>query len=754
MRDMGTSDARVGLLNRAVAAAVAASCVVAMLVWGLPGLDPSMWEELAVVAGLRPAHTVLPGFWRFLAEWIIPHIGPDHVVRVLNLLGAAVGGLCVYTLCLIIRQILSLVIRVNRPYRAWHGFIAPFFAGVSALAFGVSEPFLRAARTFSPEEIHLFLFLAAVHASIRWFVAGGRWRLYSAIALMGVMAAEMPFAFILPAAFIAAYVGVWHCVVDGLFPRPERFEGPDELPKWRMFFLFVGSLALAVFANATSFTSFGGLEAAGLQLPDVYLRYSIGYWRVVHGAASLVGWMLGIGFAVLPFVMAVRLAPFVIRDDRRMPFELGVLMVFLGFLAAMQTGAVPSVRFWTFVKGTTLVESGFLLMFFVFCDAVAFAVVGAAFAFECQRNYLQAPDAEGEPSGLWLKASVPALAAVLVALALLHLPKPREAEMQRIVDEAVAETVEECGDAKWIFTDGHLDAAIEYESFRRGGRLTALNMMSGAEKWETSLRRRNFEPGSADDKAAETGVPVLLRTWIDRKDGLRDVALQLGLDIWRRDRRPMPKCSGMIAREFGLDDDAARRGVERAEALSRRILAVGDADGVADVSPALKRAFSAVNWRLSRFARLREDIDLADRLDDSNALLKRMVHAVEKERMKAFMQMTPMEGLQMAMRRADFVEARRFAVSVLEGDEEHPEANFAMGMSAIRSRRYAEAERYLRVCLKVRPDEPATVNNLSIVCRKQGKWKEAEEFARQAIKLLPDSSEVKQTLNDALKRAP
>ena len=286
MRDMAVSDERVGFLNRAVAASVAVFCMIAMLVWGVPGLDPSMWDDVAVVAGLRPPHTVFPGFWRFLAGWLFPVFGTDIALVILNLAGAAVGGLCVYSVCLIVRQILSLLIRVNRPYRAWHLFIAPFFAGVAALAFGISDPLWRIARTFSPDEIRLFMFLSIVHISIRWFVAGGRWRLFPAMALMGVMAAETPFAFLLPALFIAFYVSVWHCVLDGLFPKPEKLAEPDDLPKWRMFFLFLGGLALAIILNATSFAAFGGLEANGWELPDVYLRYAIGYWHVFADAAS------------------------------------------------------------------------------------------------------------------------------------------------------------------------------------------------------------------------------------------------------------------------------------------------------------------------------------------------------------------------------------------------------------------------------------------------------------------------------------
>ena len=752
MRDMSVCDDRIGFLNRLVAASVALVCFVSMLIWSVPGVDPSVWNELAVVSGLRPPQTVFPGFWRFLAGCAFPLFG-SHALRMLNLAGAAVGAVCVYSFCLIVRQILSFLIRFGRPYPFWHLFIAPFFMAVAGLCFGLSDPLWSITRTFSPEEIRLFMFLGIVHGSIRWFVAGGNWRLFPVVTLMGAMSAETSFACLFPPLFVAAYVAVWHCVMDGLFQKPEKLPEPSELPKWRMFFLFLGGLALAACLNVRSFMAFGGLEASGWSPAEVYFRYAAGYWHVFIDAATLVGWMLGLCFCVLPFVVALRIAPLVIRDDRPMQFNLGVMMFFIGVLSILQMGAFASGRFWTFAKGTTLVGSGFLLVFFLFCSMAALAITGAAFAFECHRTYQT--DEDGARPGFALKASVPVLFVVLVVLVYWHVPKPVETEMQRVVDAGVAEIVTECGDAKWIFTDGHLDAAIELESARRGGSLRCLNMMSGSEPWDVYLRRRYFKPETDDWRAAETGVPVLLRTWAgEKKDGLKDAALQLGFEYWKRDRKALPKSSGMVARESGMSDEERDAGIERSKLLSQRLMKVAPSVGHASSSPALSEAFSAVNWRLSRFARLRDDVETANALDNLNGTLREMLDLFEQERLRTFMQMTPAEGLQIALRRADFVEARRFATVVLNYDEENPAANFAMGMGAIRMNRMDEAERYLRTCLKKRPRDPAVINNLSIVCRKQGKYKEAEAFARRAVELLPDYPEVKQTLNDALRKAP
>lgn len=134
--------------------------------------------------------------------------------------------------------------------------------------------------------------------------------------------------------------------------------------------------------------------------------------------------------------------------------------------------------------------------------------------------------------------------------------------------------------------------------------------------------------------------------------------------------------------------------------------------------------------------------------------LKRTLALIEQERQRTFMQMTPREGLQIALKRANFADAQRYAAAVLRSNENDAEANFAMGMSALADNRYEDAEHYLSRCLKARPNEPATLNNLSIICRKLHRYEEAVDYAQRALKVLPNSPEVKATLADALNKAP
>ena len=64
----------------------------AILVWGIPGLDPSMWNEAAVAAGVRPPQTIFPGFWRIVSGWTFSALGVGGAIRLLTGVGAALGG--------------------------------------------------------------------------------------------------------------------------------------------------------------------------------------------------------------------------------------------------------------------------------------------------------------------------------------------------------------------------------------------------------------------------------------------------------------------------------------------------------------------------------------------------------------------------------------------------------------------------------------------------------------------------------------
>ena len=52
-----------------------------------------------------------------------------------------------------------------------------------------------------------------------------------------------------------------------------------------------------------------------------------------------------------------------------------------------------------------------------------------------------------------------------------------------------------------------------------------------------------------------------------RPDKAASCAVQIGFELWQRDGRPMPECSGLVARPGGFAEGEAARGVEAERAL-------------------------------------------------------------------------------------------------------------------------------------------------------------------------------------------
>jgi Flp pilus assembly protein TadD len=110
------------------------------------------------------------------------------------------------------------------------------------------------------------------------------------------------------------------------------------------------------------------------------------------------------------------------------------------------------------------------------------------------------------------------------------------------------------------------------------------------------------------------------------------------------------------------------------------------------------------------------------------------------------MRLTPREGLNLGLKRADFKLARSYARQVLASDDTDLAANFALGMGYFTEKQYGRAETHLKKCLVKAPQEPAVLNNLAIVLLRLERFDEAETNAVKALDLLPDSPEIKTTL--------
>ena len=143
-----------------------------------------------------------------------------------------------------------------------------------------------------------------------------------------------------------------------------------------------------------------------------------------------------------------------------------------------------------------------------------------------------------------------------------------------------------------------------------------------------------------------------------------------------------------------------------------------------------------------------EDVKLSDELDRSNGSLKSILTALERAKATTLRQVTPREGLQLALARADFVLARRYGEVILAADPDDPNANFGVGMSYYTQKQWTRAEEYLRRCLVKKPKEPAVWNNLAMICLYTKRFDEAERHAKKALEIIPESAEVKDTLKE------
>ena len=236
--------------------------------------------------------------------------------------------------------------------------------------------------------------------------------------------------------------------------------------------------------------------------------------------------------------------------------------------------------------------------------------------------------------------------------------------------------------------------------------------------------------------------------------------------IWKRDGKTPPAASGVLCRPIGMTEEERQRGIVAAKALAQRMLDLYAAGGTAKAAGAeINRLFQFAQWRLTRLMRARAeladqsgrteealaDVKLADELDKHNAALQSIRENMERMRQMMMRQMTPREGLQLALVRADFTLARKYATPILAAVPEDPNANFGMGMSYFVEGQWARAEEYLRRCLIRNPKEPAVYNNLAIIQIKTGRYDAALKNAKKALSLAPESAEVKDTLQQVEK---
>ena len=715
--------------------------------FSLQAFTPEMSREVAVASGLRPAVGAFPGLWRYIAA-VLPPYAASY---------AMVGRVCAVVfsvfLYFFLRRAMLLLHSTSVDTERLETFFIPSIALVCAVMGTFAEPVWRAFALFAPASLTLVFLVVVACLYLEWIEYGGWWRLCVGLFLTGLFVAETPLALVIPVACAISFVLLWRSIRnDAFIPRPD-LPSVRRLPKWRMFLCFTAGIFAGCYANITFISLHDVAGALGWKFTYVLFHYGEQYLMQLKSASVTAGWILGVPLCVIPFVVVTKLLPGLTDDDRPLPFVFGLIALFCGLIAYFEQGPLRGAWFWTWIGDKDLVRSVSLLGFYSLLSTCAFAFTALIFvadAFNSRRSEFRERGVILSYRGAMVMLTV--IVAVLIGF---RLPHTNVRKILLFNDNAVKETFRELNGAKFVFTDGSADAELELEAARNGKMVYTINLMNDPSVTAEAVRLRGLTE-EGDIIAAKMGASALLRVWAcDKPNGLDDAALQLGLDLWKREKGLTPPvASAFLARTKGLRDEDVRDATLIANTFAEHIAELVPVADAADVPPSVRELFFTLSWRISRFARYRNDAGLADKLDSMNTALKRMLRDLEYARLQVFLQLTPKEGLELALRRADFQEAARYAAAVLKTDKEDPRGNFGMGMYFLMANRFEEAEQYLRRVLIKRPDEPAVLNNLSIICRKTRRYEDAVKLAKQALELLPGNEDVKQTLRDAENKVP
>jgi len=767
---------KIGFLDFIVAALLAVGVYMLQFLWAYPGIHPASWNQAAIAAGVRPAVNVVPGFWTSIAGWVFSHLGVQAGAAALRNLGHLSLAMITMFVYFFLREVLTFVMRARPQRSPRRKLVMRIAAAIGAVAFACADPVWSAGQFFGETTLMLVITVVAIEFFFAFLRKGSLKFSYLCAILLGLLTAETPMGALLLVSFISL-----NFLVIKLFPNLESpFFKPEliEVGKWHMTFFFMAALIFGIGANCIGFAAKDGLLPTGSSMGDLPFMYLSDYIARAKSAADVAGWILLATFAMGPFVVSMVRFASAADEENFLSYSTGIVFLFCGVAALSQCASIPALWFWH--RETVNVNSAYLLSLCSLMCALTIACSITILGVDslCRdhkrltKKFFGILEEEEEEMPLesvmkpgltevLRKLGIVVVPLLLVAAVLPGRKKASTRQMLQLVNDAVKATVDEAADAEYIFTDGNLDPMLELESRSRGGNLKCMALIGGG-KAATWLRTRGLKD-KEDIFSFEFDGAMGLRSWIrDKPERLAKSAVQIGFDLWKRDGKRIPAIGGLLSRPLSDDFEARRIGIEKARAIADRAIAIYDG-GISDCTEdKIRDAFFNVEWRLSRMCFYRAesndlagnanaaiaDIELSKKLEDRNVKYQKLRKEMEKRSEQMMRRLTPREGLQLALVRADFNLGKVYAESILDADFENPDANFAMGMYYQQKRQLSRAEEYLKRCLIRKPKEPTFYNNLAMVQYELGKLDAAEINARKALELIPDSDAIKETLKD------
>ena len=779
---------RIGLGDLIISGLIAVTTFGLLMLWEYPGLHPGVWSEAVVATGVRPAADVMPGYFTAVATLVYRFFGISGGNAVLRLLGhLSLAGLAVCVFASL-REWLAFAMRMRPQLSRRRTFVMRLAALIGTAAFVASDPIWTAGQCLSETTILLVLTLGAVEFFFVFLRKGTIKYAYLCATLLGLLAAETPLGFFFPVLFIA--INLFIVKVMPSLESPFFKPAVMEVGKWHMTFLFVAALVVGIALNSWSYLDHQGASAIGETAGSIPLAYLLGYWHRIANAGDFGAWLLWVAVCILPFVVTTIKFPASADEEQFLSYASGLIFFFCGLVSFAQAASLKSLWFWTYFP----MGSQYLLSIGLFCccSVVAGTITILGVDSLCRnhkrlaRQFFGADDEDGNPvqekmtvtlsrsTTLIRRVGIVVIPLFLLSLLVPGRLKTETREMLEILQDGISELVREAGDAKYLFTDGNLDTAIEMEAARQGKRICCLSLMGGANAMAVHLRTRGLEGDPEDMLSFRYDTGMGMRSWIrDKPARLAESAALMGFDLWKRDGKPLPPMGGLLSRPTGFASEEERlQGVTAAHALAQRVLNAYAKQGGIRVctDEAIRSAFLRLQWRLARMCTYRSESDdmqgraeeaiaeaeLAKKLNDRNKVYRDLVAAMEKRNAMLMQRLTPREGLQLSLARADFTMGKLYAETILGADPENPDANFAMGMYYQGERQLSRAETYLKRCLIRKPSEPAIYNNLAMIQIELKKFEAARVNVEKALKLIPGSAAVldtKKTLEAAIEKA-
>ena len=499
------------------------------------------------------------------------------------------------------------------------------------------------------------------------------------------------------------------------------------------------SLAYLVFGFVGGLNLFGLVTLVYVVTADVILRWTYGQ---AHGQReddtsaakrrSLEAW-LSFFAVVIGFAFGVHLLVSLVLD-KNVAFNL-------------------LVRFFAWRKGWTYGAVRFALSSTMPALALSIAAAAAGLAIGKRIRSLGS-------SGRFMCRVLTGVLSFATLMMLLRSVDYEERIRLQAMREYAAQVADDARDVRFLFTDGRFDDALRLEFAARGADTVILNAMLSPTP-EEAVRLKTLAPEPGDRAIFEAGGAEVFKAWArERPDRLAESAWLLGGGVVRRHGKVTQRTHGSVMRCTGAakaetDDDAdARFGewTQRLKAIAEREPVWGSLFGGTDDAVAAR--FDALLWRAARLAGERKDRQLMTTLDGLNESLRAQGEVIERMLPTEKLVLTARESLEVALKRADFDLARRYAGEVLVGAPDDPAANFALGMANMEAKEYFRASVCFEKALAKNPNEPAALNNLAIAYMQLGQGEKALGFAERAAKIYPKSSEIQQTLAEIRKNVP